>query len=607
MIDKIMGWFSLGSKVSPGVVTRERQKRYIRGKALTVEETLLLASGENLKTIRTRKSNPVFVKLPSSTQRDRKISMQEATQPVEGLQILVYEQQQAEKLRDVSSSEKQEPEPVAVRSLTEKILEKRDEDYPRECSDLPEQKLPPSKLSSQINERSLMRESICSRAVTSCISTLEVGMSSKMSTSQLTISQCISSERLSSLPCESTCDYQKTDSPLAEHWEIIQNERMIAETKKRFFMSVPKPIIVPKISWITTVVSGCHLTLPDYYQPRKLIGRGTYAIVFEALDTRTDKIVAIKRNKGFMRSLGDTMRILRELKLWMWFQHQDICNLLDVIPILHENIFSFEDIYLVVERMDADLSRAFEMCQLTQSHCQVITYQILRSLKFIHSANVIHRDLKPENVLIQTLESNTKITDFGCSRPLGLEGSFPGVLTEYVVTRWYRSPEIYLCSHKYGKACDLWALGCILAEMYRKGKPLFQGPKCNKRQIQLIFSIVGKPTRLDWITNPSALNFVEKLREYEPKPLKVLCPGICDEGANLLSRLLEPDPRSRISVEDALAHPFVSGFRDQSSELKCKPFDITYEKDPRVKSKRGLRLMLYETINKWHERTTSTA
>jgi len=598
MIEKIMGWLPGGGKVSTDVITMQKQTNRSRSKALDVEETVLLASGMDLKTIRSRKSNPVFVKIPSSTQPNRKISKQQSPKPEQVLQVL--EQQQKEP-GNMNSSAREGAKAAELRPLTEKALEKRNEETPQERSDLPQQNAPSSKTFSQINESQLMRESICSKAVTSSIFTSGTWQSSKMSTSQFT-GKLIKSEQLSSLPSESTFEYQKTNSPLAEHWANIQNKTAIAETKKRFFMSIPKPIEEPKISWTTTNISGYNLTLPDYYQPQKRIGQGTYAVVFEALDRRTDKMVAIKRNKGFLKNTGDALRILRELKLWMWFQHEDICKLLDVVPILHEHIFSFEDIYIVIERMDADLSKAFELCELTQSHCQVIIYQILRSLKYIHSANVIHRDLKPENVLIQTIESNTKLTDFGCSRPLGLEDTFPNNLTEYVVTRWYRSPEIYLCSRKYGKACDLWALGCILAEMYRKGKPLFPGPECNRRQIKLIFSIVGKPKRLDWITNTRALNFVKNLRVYEPKPLKVLCPGICEEGADLLSRLLEPDPRSRISVEEALAHPFVSDFREQSTELECPPFDITYEKDPRVKSKRGLRMMFYETINKWHDR-----
>jgi len=603
MFEKVKGLFYVANGLSPDVVNREDLKRYTGGKALSVEETLLLASGMDLMTIKSRKNNPVFVKKASSTiDPDEVTSKYQFKQPDEGIKVLGTQEIKSEKPEEKNSFEKKVEE-VQVEPLTEKALEKLDEVSDEQRSDHPQNKVLPAKLSTDdMNGRSLMKDSIGSKTVTSSTITTEVGRSSKMSCSQWS-SQFINPEETSILTSENPLEYQICDSPLGGLWGSIHNEKTIAETKKRFFMSVPKPINEFRITWETTVISRSHLTLPDYYQPRKLIGRGAYAAVFEALDKRTGKVVAIKRNRGFMDNVCDAKRILRELKIWMWFNHHDICTMLDVIPILHRDIFSFEDIYIVLERMDTDLSQALKFCKLKKAHRQAIVYQLLRSLKYIHSANIIHRDLKPQNVLIKALGCNTKITDFGCSRPLGLEHSQSDVLTEYVVTRWYRSPEIYLCSHKYGKSCDLWSLGCIIAEMYRNGRPLFRGPKCHKRQLRLVFSIVGKPKKLDWIQNPRALKFMKSLQDYDPVPLDVLCPGICKEGADLLSRLLKPNPKERISLEEALAHPFVSKFRDPSTEPACQPFDTAYEKDPRVKSKRGLRMMLYETINAWHKGT----
>jgi len=599
MLDKVKVLLSFANGGSLDEAEEERPRRR-SGKALSVEETLLLASGMDLKAIRSRRSNPVFIKMtPDTDKPDEKFSKHQPKQPDKERQCLGKQEAQTEQHGKLSNSAVAMKEP-----LTEEGLVKLNDAFNGQWLYFTKQKVLGSEFSSEINEQSLMKESIDSKTVASSTITSEAEKSSQMSGSQNLSSQFINPEELSLLRSDQSLDYQKNWSPLANHWESIQNDIKIAETKRRFFMSVPKPIGETKINYVTTVVSGIHFNLPDYYQPRKVIGRGAYASVVEALDRRSDKIVAIKRNRWFFNDVGDAKRILRELKLWMWFDHQDVCKLLDVIPILHKNIFSFEDIYLVLERMDADLSHALRCSELLKSQCQVIIYQILRSLKYLHSANVIHRDLKPQNILINSLKCNTKITDFGCSRPLGLEHPCPDVLTEYVVTRWYRSPEIYLCSHKYDKPCDLWALGCIFAEMYRKGKPLFPGPKSHKRQLQLIFSIVGKPKSLDWIENPRALKFMRTLKSFDPIPIEKLCPGICSDGADLLSRLLEPNPRDRISVENALAHPFVSNFRDESTELECEPFDIAFERDPRVKSKRGLRMMLYETVNDWLKSST---
>jgi mitogen-activated protein kinase 15 len=102
-----------------------------------------------------------------------------------------------------------------------------------------------------------------------------------------------------------------------------------------------------------------------------------------------------------------------------------------------------------------------------------ITYQILRSLKYVHSADLIHRDLKPSNILLDS-ECNVKIADFGLARSLSEQEDETAILTEYVATRWYRAPEILLGSTRYSKAVDMWSVGCILGEMIN-GKAVFPG------------------------------------------------------------------------------------------------------------------------------------
>jgi len=435
MLDKVKELFSFAMGISLDEAEEERQKRP-SGKALTVEETLLLASGMDLKAIRSRRSNPVFLKLaPNINKPEEKFSEQQPKEPDEECKILGKRQEQTEKCGKLNNCEKRQALAVPTEPLTEEGLVKFDDAFYQQRSNFTKRKVLRSDFSSEINERSAMKESIESKTMAPSIIASEAEKSSQMSSSQKLSSRFISAEELSLLLSDNSLEYQRSESPLSNYWEDIQNDMIIADTKRRFFMAVPKPLGERKNNYITTVVSGIHFNLPDFYLPRKLIGRGAYASVVEALDRRSDKIVAIKRNRGFLNDVGDAKRILRELKLWMWFDHQDVCKLLDVIPILHKNIFSFEDIYLVIERMDADLNHALHCSELLQSQCQVIIYQILRSLKYLHSANVIHRDLKPQNILINALECNTKITDFGCSRPLGLEDPCPDVLTEYVVTR----------------------------------------------------------------------------------------------------------------------------------------------------------------------------
>jgi mitogen-activated protein kinase 15 len=132
------------------------------------------------------------------------------------------------------------------------------------------------------------------------------------------------------------------------------------------------------------------------------------------------------------------------------------------------------DIYLVFDFMDTDLHAVIRANILEDIHKQYIIYQVLKCLKYMHSANLLHRDLKPSNLLLNS-ECHVKVADYGLARSLDTKDpdSQP-LLTDYVATRWYRAPEILLGSNKYTKGVDMWSLGCILAELLL-GKPVFPG------------------------------------------------------------------------------------------------------------------------------------
>ena len=196
---------------------------------------------------------------------------------------------------------------------------------------------------------------------------------------------------------------------------------------------------------ITYNFKGEKFKLWDYYKPVKMLGTGAYAVVIEAEDTRFNgRRVAIKKNRNVFAELCDAKRILREIKLLMTFDHDDVIRLVDVIPPDDKERDSFNDVYLVMPRMETNLKRIIKSDQkLDNTHYLFLVYQILRGLKYIHSAGVIHRDLKPENILVNGKNCNVKISDFGLARG---EGSN---LTEYVITRWYRAPEVMVCAKQY--------------------------------------------------------------------------------------------------------------------------------------------------------------
>ena len=161
-----------------------------------------------------------------------------------------------------------------------------------------------------------------------------------------------------------------------------------------------------------------------------------------------------------------------------------------------------------MEKMDSVLQKIiFSKQELSDDHYQFILYQILRAIYYLHSANIIHRDFKPSNVLINE-DCTIKLCDFGMSRNLK-ENDL--TLTEYVVTRYYRAPEIMLSSHHYSKKIDVWSVGCSFAELLTK-KFLFPGENYIA-QIKLIIEALGSPSEedLNFISNESAKKYVRDL------------------------------------------------------------------------------------------------
>merc|ERR1711907_129830 len=162
---------------------------------------------------------------------------------------------------------------------------------------------------------------------------------------------------------------------------------------------------------------------------------------------------------GAYREATDAQRTYREISYLMQFAgHSNIMMIYDLIPSKDD-----KHIYMVCELMDADLQKAIKAMYLGDYQQKFIVYQILRALKFIHSAGVIHRDLKPSNILISK-KCEVKLADFGWSRSLPASMA-EGALTEYAASRWYRSPEMLLGGSRYTGACDMWAVGCITGEI----------------------------------------------------------------------------------------------------------------------------------------------
>ena len=198
-------------------------------------------------------------------------------------------------------------------------------------------------------------------------------------------------------------------------------------------------------------------------------GKGAYGVVYKAIDKKTHEIVALKKCFDAFQNATDSQRTYREIMLLQELNgHENIIRLLNVIKAEND-----KDIYLVFEYMETDLHTVIRANILEPIHKQFIMYQLLKALKFIHSAGIIHRDLKPSNILINS-DSYIKVCDFGLARCITTSSGKDVVMTDYVATRWYRAPEILLGSTKYGTQADMWSVGCIFGELLG-GKPMFPG------------------------------------------------------------------------------------------------------------------------------------
>lgn len=341
-------------------------------------------------------------------------------------------------------------------------------------------------------------------------------------------------------------------------------------------------------------VQGTIFELPRKYELKYAIGQGAYGIVCSGRNTETDELVAVKKIFSvFEHDKEFQKRILRELRILKHFKHENIIALKDLV--LPRAVDSFEDVYIVTDLMDTDLRQIIKSDQpLSEQHIQYFLYQILRALKYIHSANVLHRDLKPGNLLLNS-DCELKICDFGLSRGINFELD-PTMSTSYVATRWYRAPELLLQWEKATKAIDVWSVGCIFAEMLER-KVLFPG-KNYLNQLDLILDLVGSPKEEDIRGSDKARKYLRNLPRKTAKNLRKVFPNVNPSALDLLSKMLIFNPEKRISVEQALEHPFMESMHDPEDEPSCTPtFDFSFEEQAENGS---LKEMIYETIVDFH-------
>ncbi|XP_044733180.1 mitogen-activated protein kinase 1 [Chrysoperla carnea] len=324
------------------------------------------------------------------------------------------------------------------------------------------------------------------------------------------------------------------------------------------------------------IVRGQAFEVGPRYTNLAYIGEGAYGMVVSAYDSVTKTKVAIKKISPFEHQTY-CQRTLREIKILTRFKHENIIDIRDILRAV--TIDQMKDVYIVQCLMETDLYKLLKTQRLSNDHICYFLYQILRGLKYIHSANVLHRDLKPSNLLLNTT-CDLKICDFGLARVADPDHDHTGFLTEYVATRWYRAPEIMLNSKGYTKSIDIWSVGCILAEML-SNRPIFPG-KHYLDQLNHILSVLGSPSQedLECIINDKARGYLQSL-PFKPKvPWSKLFGNADPRALDLLDKMLTFNPNKRIGVEEALSHPYLEQYYDPADEpVAEEPFRFSMELD----------------------------
>ncbi|XP_045434680.1 mitogen-activated protein kinase 11 isoform X3 [Pipistrellus kuhlii] len=294
-----------------------------------------------------------------------------------------------------------------------------------------------------------------------------------------------------------------------------------------------------------------------------------------AYDARLRQKVAVKKLSRPFQSLVHARRTYRELRLLQHLKHENVIGLLDVFTPA-TSIEDFSEVYLVTTLMGADLNNIVKCQALSDEHVQFLVYQLLRGLKYIHSAGIVHRDLKPSNLAVNE-DCELRILDFGLARQADEE------MTGYVATRWYRAPEIMLNWMHYNQtAVDIWSVGCIMAELLQ-GKALFPGSDYID-QLKRIMEVVGTPSPevLAKISSEHARTYIQSLPPMPGKDLRSIFRGANPLAVDLLGRMLVLDSDQRLSAAEALAHAYFSQYHDPEDEPEAEPYDESVEATERT-------------------------
>ncbi|EKG05403.1 protein kinase, putative [Trypanosoma cruzi] len=303
----------------------------------------------------------------------------------------------------------------------------------------------------------------------------------------------------------------------------------------------------------------------ENYEVLNQLGDGAFGQVVKALHKKTGQIVAIKKMKQKYHSWEECVKLPEVTVMRRIHGHPNIVKMREVIREKNELFFVFE-------YMDGDLLGVICKAKQMQGHTTAgnappipypkirsYIFQLLQSLAFLHQSGYFHRDIKPENLLVKkdpttAAQDVVKLADFGLVKEIRARPPF----TDYVSTRWYRAPELLLQDRAYSSPVDIWAAGCILAELITT-RPLFAGSN-EVDQLHKIMGVLGSPNEKIW---PECFALAKKIRYSFPAVKgvgleRVLPPHLPPQALDLMKQMLSYDPRKRPTAQQCLQHPYFS-------------------------------------------------
>lgn len=309
-------------------------------------------------------------------------------------------------------------------------------------------------------------------------------------------------------------------------------------------------------------ICGENFDVGRRYTQLKYLGEDDWGMFVSAFDEVTQTKVTIKK---FVRLDNDQslQRALQEIQITSCLKHE---NIIDIQNVMYADELERQNLFVVQTQMEVNLQKLIRHgCEVTNDHIRIFIYQLLRGLKYVHSANLIHWQLKPTNILINA-QCDLRISDFSLARPENIDADPIDGHAEREILQWYAAPEILLNASGHSKAVDMWSVGCIMAEMLA-GEAMFPG-RDYREQLNCIFDVIGTPSQddLTCILSEHMRKFVASMPYRMKFPWIELFPWADFGALDLLENLLTFNPHNRITVKEALAHPYFKKYHQPGDE-----------------------------------------